>query len=110
MNDAIANSGVKHLSVLYCHSRCSSLCPLSAGGVCCLSLGKEALAAPRAVFDRLPPYAQRATWAHQNAFEAFMLFAAAALMAYVTGVDQSVAVGAAQYFWWRGCHTRFFIS
>jgi uncharacterized MAPEG superfamily protein len=52
-------------------------------------------AAPRAMFDKLPPYAQRATWAHQNSFESFMLFAAAALMAYVTGVNSSLALGAA---------------
>ena len=52
-------------------------------------------AAPRAMFDKLPDYAKRATWAHQNAFESFMLFAAAALMAYVTGVNSSLAVGAA---------------
>jgi len=26
------------------------------------------LAAPRAMFDKLPLYAQRATWAHQNSF------------------------------------------
>jgi uncharacterized MAPEG superfamily protein len=51
--------------------------------------------APRAMFDKLPPYAQRATWAHQNAFESFMLFAAAALMAYVTGQDSTLATGAA---------------
>ncbi|MCL1463691.1 MAPEG family protein [Argonema galeatum] len=76
-----------------------------------LGLGKEALAAPRAVFDRLPPYAQRATWAHQNAFEAFMLFAAAALMAYVTGVDRSVAVGAALAFLVaRLLHSVFYIA
>ena len=53
------------------------------------------MAAPRALFDKLSPYAQRATWAHQNSFEAFMLFAAAALMAYVTQVDSPWAVGAA---------------
>lgn len=53
------------------------------------------IAAPRAMFDKLPPYAQRATWAHQNSFEAFMIFAAAALMAYVTGVNSSLAVTAA---------------
>ncbi len=41
--------------------------------------------APRGMFDRLPDWAQRATWAHQNAFEVFMLFAAAALMVYVSG-------------------------
>ncbi len=43
--------------------------------------------APRAMFDKLPPYAQRATWAHQNGFEALIIYGAAALMAYVTGVD-----------------------
>lgn len=56
------------------------------------------LAAPRTMFDKLPPYAQRATWAHQNSFEAFMIFAAAALMAYVTDLDSTVAVGAAISF------------
>lgn len=53
------------------------------------------IAAPRAMFDKLPAYAQRATWAHQNSFEAFGLFTAGALMAYVTQVDSSLAVGAA---------------
>jgi len=52
-------------------------------------------AAPRAIFDKLPSYAQRATWAHQNAFESFGLFAAAALMAYVTQVDSASAAYAA---------------
>lgn len=52
------------------------------------------MSAPRAMFDKLPPYAQRATWAHQNSFEAFMIFAAAALMAYVTGVNSPLAIGA----------------
>ncbi|NJK72551.1 MAG: hypothetical protein HC926_04460 [Synechococcaceae cyanobacterium SM2_3_60] len=45
------------------------------------------LAAPRAMFDKLPPYAQRATWAHQNAWESFILFGAAALMACITQQD-----------------------
>jgi uncharacterized MAPEG superfamily protein len=52
------------------------------------------MSAPRAMFDKLPPYAQRATWAHQNSFEAFMIFAAAALMAYVTGVNSPLAIEA----------------
>lgn len=56
------------------------------------------LAAPRAMFDKLPPYAQRANWAHQNSLEAFMIFAAAALMAYVTGLNSPLAVGAAIAF------------
>ncbi|MBW4638517.1 MAG: MAPEG family protein [Gloeocapsa sp. UFS-A4-WI-NPMV-4B04] len=56
------------------------------------------LAAPRAMFDKLPPYAQRANWAHQNSLEAFMIFAAAALMAYVTGLNSLPAVGSAIAF------------
>ncbi len=52
------------------------------------------LSAPRAMFDKLPPYAQRAAWAHENSFEGFMVFAAAALMAYVTGVNSPQAVNA----------------
>ncbi|MBO1069704.1 MAG: MAPEG family protein [Dolichospermum sp. DEX189] len=56
------------------------------------------LSAPRAMFDKLPPYAQRATWAHKNSFEGFMVFAAAALMAYVTGVSSIEAVTAAIAF------------
>jgi uncharacterized MAPEG superfamily protein len=52
-------------------------------------------ATPRALFDKLPDYAKRATWAHQNSFESFALFTAAALMAYVTQVDAPLAAQAA---------------
>jgi uncharacterized MAPEG superfamily protein len=52
------------------------------------------IAAPRALFDKLPAYAQRATWAHQNSFESFSLFAAAALMAVMTQVNTPLATGA----------------
>jgi uncharacterized MAPEG superfamily protein len=48
-------------------------------------------ATPRALFDKLPDYAKRATWAHQNSFESFGLFAAVALAAYVTKVDSPLA-------------------
>ena len=51
--------------------------------------------APRSMLEQLPPFAKRATWAHQNAFEAFIFFASAALMAYVTGQDSVLALGAA---------------
>jgi len=51
--------------------------------------------APRAMFDQLPAYGQRATWAHQNAFESFIFYAPAAIMAYVTGVDATLAFWAA---------------
>ncbi|HTL88560.1 MAG TPA: MAPEG family protein [Leptolyngbya sp.] len=60
-----------------------------------LQIGKEALSAPRATFDQLPDYGKRATWAHQNALEAFPIFAAAALMAYVTNQTSELAGWAA---------------
>lgn len=63
-----------------------------------VNLGTEALATPRAMVDKLPAYAQRATWAHQNSFEALMIFAPAALMAYVTGVSSTLAVFAGLTF------------
>ncbi|MDF0556119.1 MAPEG family protein [Kamptonema sp. UHCC 0994] len=56
------------------------------------------LNAPRAMFDKLPAYAQRATWAHQNSFETFVVFAAAALMAYATGQNSDQAGWAALVF------------
>jgi uncharacterized MAPEG superfamily protein len=62
-----------------------------------VSVGYD-ISAPRAMFDKLPDYAQRATWAHQNAFEAFTIFAPAALMAYVTGQNSSLAIGVAIAF------------
>ncbi|EAW38808.1 MAPEG family protein [Lyngbya sp. PCC 8106] len=62
-----------------------------------LQVGYE-MSAPRAMFDKLPPFAQRATWAHQNSFEAFMLFSAAALCAYVTGQDSQLAAASAIIF------------
>ncbi|QDZ40912.1 hypothetical protein FRE64_13750 [Euhalothece natronophila Z-M001] len=43
--------------------------------------------APRTMLEKLPPFAKRATWAHQNAFESFIIYAPAAIMAYVTGVN-----------------------
>lgn len=56
------------------------------------------MASPRTMFDKLAPYAQRASWAHQNSFEALMIFAPAALMAYVTGVNSSLAINGAIAF------------
>jgi uncharacterized MAPEG superfamily protein len=61
-----------------------------------LQLGyNEIKAAPRAAFDQLPDYAKRATWAHQNSWEAFAVFSVAALMAYVTHQDSMTAAIAA---------------
>ena len=41
------------------------------------------MAAPRAMFDRFPAWGKRASWAHQNSFEAFSLHAPAALLALI---------------------------
>jgi uncharacterized MAPEG superfamily protein len=53
------------------------------------------LAAPRAMFERLPAWGKRAAWAHQNCFEAFTLHAPAALLCLVAGVASPAAVAAA---------------
>ncbi|MEL6136155.1 MAG: MAPEG family protein [Cyanobacteria bacterium J06626_23] len=51
-------------------------------------------AKPRTFNEKLPDYAQRANWAHQNAFESFALFAPAALMAYITDQSGPLVLGA----------------
>ena len=53
------------------------------------------LAAPRAMFERLPAWGKRAAWAHQNCFEALTLHAPAALLCLVAGVGSQVALAAA---------------
>ncbi len=53
---------------------------------------------PRAMLDQLPPYGQRATWAHQNGFETFIPFAAAALIAYLTGQTSLLVASSAMAF------------
>jgi uncharacterized MAPEG superfamily protein len=63
-----------------------------------LKIGPQALQTPRAMVDKLPGFAQRASWAHQNAFETFTIFATAALMAYVTDVQSPTAAWAAIAF------------
>ena len=85
--------------LLYCVAAAAALVylPFLVVGYARVSAGYD-MGAPRAMFDKLPPYGQRATWAHQNSFEAFMIFAAAALMAYVTAQNSSLVVGAAIAF------------
>ena len=50
------------------------------------------LQAPRAMFERLPAWGKRASWAHQNSFEAFSLHAPACLLCLLAGVDAPLAV------------------
>ena len=47
----------------------------------------EDMKAPRAMFERLPAWGQRASWAHQNSFEAFTLHAPAALLALIAVLE-----------------------
>jgi len=63
-----------------------------------LQIGMEALEKPRTMTDKLPEFAQRANAAHQNAFETFITFSVAALMAYVTGLESTSAAWAAIAF------------
>lgn len=58
----------------------------------------EMFSQPRAMLDKLPDYAKRASWAHQNAFEALIVYSAASLSAYATGVDSPTAIYAAIAF------------
>ncbi len=53
------------------------------------------LAAPRAMFERLPAWGKRAAWAHQNCFEAFTLHAPAALLCLLAAPASPVVAAAA---------------
>ncbi|MEB3167070.1 MAG: MAPEG family protein [Cyanobacteriota bacterium] len=53
------------------------------------------LAAPRAMFERLPAWGKRANWAHQNSFEAFTLFAPAVLLCLLNAERLAGWVGVA---------------
>ncbi|RZM82811.1 MAPEG family protein [Leptolyngbya iicbica] len=78
-------------------------------GAARLQMGYD-MSAPRTMTDKMPLYAQRANWAHQNSFESLALFAPAALMAYVTGQDSTIALGAAiAYIIARSLYSVFYI-
>jgi uncharacterized MAPEG superfamily protein len=67
--------------------------------------------APRALFEKLPPYARRANWAHQNALEVFPIFAAAVLMVLVTERTSNLAANlAVAYLVCRLLHGAFYIA
>ncbi len=67
--------------------------------------------APRALFDKLPDYGKRAVWAHQNSFETFMPYTAAALTAYVTGqTSESVVLAAIAFVIGRLLFSLFYIA
>jgi uncharacterized MAPEG superfamily protein len=93
--------------LLYCIAAAAALIylPFLVVGYARMRVGYD-VSAPRAMFDKLPLYGKRATWAHQNSFEAFTIFAPAALMAYVTGQNSALAIGCAIAF----VIARFFYS
>ena len=67
--------------------------------------------APRAMFDKLPAYVQRASWAHQNSFEALIIYGLAALMAYSTGVESDWAkIAAIAFIIARSLYSVFYIA
>ncbi|WP_448533711.1 MAPEG family protein [Parathermosynechococcus lividus] len=69
------------------------------------------VAAPRALFDKLPPFAQRAVWAHENSFETFMPFAAAVLLTLLTHVEtQTVAIASVSFVVARFLYSIFYIT
>ena len=51
------------------------------------------LAAPRAMFERLPAWGKRANWAHQNSFEAFTLHAPACLLVLLAAPELTATAG-----------------
>ena len=53
------------------------------------------LKAPRAMFDRLPPFGKRAVWAQDNSWEALTLGAPAMLLCLSAGVESTTATTAA---------------
>ena len=83
-------------TLLYCIAAAAVMVYVPFGAVAYgrMQVGYD-VSAPRALFDQLPAYAQRATWAHQNSFESFSIFAIAALMAYVTQPTSSWVIIAA---------------
>ena len=53
------------------------------------------LAAPMAMFERMPAWGKRASWAHQNSFEAFTLHAPACLLCLIAAVNSPIAMAVA---------------
>ncbi|MBT9314972.1 MAPEG family protein [Leptothoe spongobia] len=52
----------------------------------------EVFSQPRFYTDKLPDHAKRANWAHQNSFESFIIYAPAAVIAYITGQESNAAL------------------
>ena len=55
----------------------------------------ENMSAPRALFDKLPPFGKRAVWCHENCWESISLHAPACLLCLITLTDSNTAIFAA---------------
>ena len=58
------------------------------------------LQSPRAMFERLPAFGQRAVWAQENSWEALALGAPAMLLCLISEVSSPTAIAAAWI--WQG--------
>ena len=58
------------------------------------------MAAPRAMFERLPAWGKRASWAQQNSFEAFTLHAPACLLVLLAAPDLTTTAGVSAIAAW----------
>ncbi|MFN9933661.1 MAG: MAPEG family protein [Cyanobacteriota bacterium] len=76
-----------------------SLIPLAAGRAKA-DFTPADLAAPRAMFERLPAWGKRASWAHQNSFEAFTLHAPACLLVLLAAPDLTTTAGVSAIAAW----------
>ena len=76
-----------------------SLFPLAAGRAKA-DFTPADLAAPRAMFERLPAWGKRANWAHQNSFEAFTLHAPACLLVLLAAPELTATAGVSAVAAW----------
>ena len=66
------------------------------------------LQAPRAMFERLPAFGQRAVWAQENSWEALTLGAPAMLLCLISGVSSPTAIAAAWI--WPGIRSLYLFA
>ena len=71
-----------------------SILPLTIGRVKA-GYSVENMSAPRALFEKLPPFGKRAVWCHQNCWESISLHAPACILCLITLTDSNIAIIAA---------------
>ena len=71
-----------------------SIIPLSLGRIKA-GYSLRNMAAPRSLFDELPPFGKRAVWCHQNCWESISLHAPACLFCLIVGTESTISLIAA---------------